>query len=139
MATCWPQLTVIQRGVLEGRMMSLWPELDHAGWCIRQFKAPEEENGWPIEQMKDWARYALRDSGMRQWSTFRQLADVDLSPPARRRSQELDRKFVGRRPEEPDGIRSSVSRSPVCDRFDAARPDDAVGSGLGGCVVARSR
>jgi hypothetical protein len=123
MATCWPHLTAAERGVLEGRLMSLWPELDHAGWCIRQFKAPEEENGWPIKDLKAWARRALRNTGMRQWSTFRQLADVDLSPPARRRAQELERKFVGRRPEEPDGIRSSVSRSPISSE-QAKRMDD---------------
>lgn len=113
MATCWPKLNREQRKVLENRLMALWPELEFAGECLRECRTPETGGRWSHEQLRVWARHALRDSGKRQWSTFRQLNGVDLSPVARSRARELERKFSGQEPEEPDGIRSGSSRSPI--------------------------
>lgn len=124
MASCWSNLNKDQRKVLEGRLMRLWPELEFAGRCLRERKTPETEGGWSHEQLKALARYALQDSGKRQWSTFHQLKGVDLSPLARNRARELTRKFAGIEPEEPDGIRSGSSRSPIAPER-AKRMNDA--------------
>jgi hypothetical protein len=113
MATAWPILRPEVREQLEGRLMRLYPELEFAARCSRKSKLPANEGDWPPEQMKLWAKHGLADTGKSQWSTFRQLVGIELSPAARRRAQELERKFVGREPEEPDGIRSGSSRSPI--------------------------
>lgn len=124
MATCWPNLSGDERACLEDRLLRLWPELEFAARCLHDCKTPEEDGGWSHEQQRAWAKYALQDSGKRQWSTLRQMADVDLSPKARQRARELERKFSGQVPEEPDGIRSGSSRSPIAPER-AKRMNDA--------------
>lgn len=125
MATCWPNLNEEHRWVFEDRLMRLLPELEFAGRYFRECKAPEEENGWSHKQLKIWACHSLEDSGKRQWSIFRQLKDADLSPAARNRARELERKFAGQEPEEPDGIRSGRSRSPIAPERAKRMNDDA--------------
>lgn len=113
MVTAWPQLGPEVREHLERRLMHLYPEHAFAARCSRKAKLPEVEGDWSREQYKLWARHGLADSGKTQWSTFRQMTEIDLSPVAQRRALELERKFEGQEPEEPDGIRSGSSRSPI--------------------------
>lgn len=113
MAMAWSQLGPEVREQLEGRLMRLYPEHAFAARCFRKSKLPEVEGNWSPEQYKQWARHGIAKSGKTQWSTFRQLTGVELSPGAKQRAQELERKFKGREPEEPDGIRSGSSRSPI--------------------------
>lgn len=113
MATAWPMLDHAARAHFETRLMRLYPELKFTARCYRKSKLPAVEGEWPPEQMRQWAKHGLADSGKTQWSTFRQLTGIELSPIAQRRAQELERKFQGREPEEPDGIRSGSSRSPI--------------------------
>ncbi|MGC1470352.1 MAG: ATP-binding protein [Sphingorhabdus sp.] len=112
-ATTWHMLRPEVREQLEVRLMSLYPELVFAARCARKSKQPAKEGDWPPEQLKLWARHALADSGKTQWSTFRQLTNIEMSPKAQRRALELERKFKGQEPEEPEGIRSGSSRSPI--------------------------
>lgn len=113
MATAWPQLGPEVREQLEGRLMRLYPEHAFAARCFRKSKLPEVEGDWSPAQQKQWAQHGMADAGKTQWSTFRQLTEVELSPGAKQRARELERKFEGRVPEEPDGIRSGSSRSPI--------------------------
>ena len=113
MATCWPRLKSGIREQLEARLMRLYPELEFAARCYSRSKDPQEEGDWSPEQRRTWAKHGLAESGKTQWSTFRQLAGVKLSAQAQRRASELERKFLGQQPEEPDGIRSGSSRSPI--------------------------
>ena len=124
MATSWPRLEPAARHLLEGRLMRLYPELEFVARCYRRSKEPEKEGDWSPSQQRLWAKHGLEESGKTQWSTFRQLQGVHLSSEAQRRVAELERKFQGREPEEPDGIRSGSSRSPIApDR--AKRMSDA--------------
>lgn len=113
MAMAWPVLEPAVRDRLEGRLMRLYPELKFAARCFRDSKAPAQEGNWSPDQYGSWARHSLANSGKTQWSTFRQLTNVELSPIALRRARELDRKFEGQMPEEPDGIHSGSSGSPI--------------------------
>lgn len=113
MAASWDLLAPDVRTRLEERLLGLYPE---HGFAVRTFarsKLPADPKNWSPEQLTEWARHSLADAGKTQWSTLRQLAGVALSPAARRRLVELDRKFAGREPEEPDGIRSGSTLSPI--------------------------
>jgi hypothetical protein len=112
-ATSWPMLERDVREQLEARLMRLYPELEFAARCSRKSKLPEKDGDWSPDQYKQWARHGLADAGKTQWSTFRQLSGIDLSPVAQRRACELERKFQRQQPEEPDGIRSGSSHSPI--------------------------
>jgi hypothetical protein len=113
MATSWPMLKPEARAQLEMRLMRLYPEHKFAARCSRDSKLHQKEGDWSPDQLKLWARHGLADAGKTQWSTFRQLAGADLSVAAQERARELERKFEGQEPEEPDGIRSGSSRSPI--------------------------
>ena len=113
MAASWPMLRTEVREHLEMRLMRLYPELAFAARCSRKSKLPEKDGDWSPDQYKQWARHGIADAGKTQWSTFRQLTDIELSPVSQSRARELERKFQGREPEEPDGIRSGSSRSPI--------------------------
>ena len=113
MATAWPHSDAISRDRLEDRIMRLLPELAFAARSYRRSKEPPKEGNWSPEQLRFWAINGLTGSGMRQWSVLTQLQGVELSARAQARFLELDRKFVGESPEEPDGIRSGSSRSPI--------------------------
>lgn len=113
MATAWPMLRPEERKQLETRLMRLYPELTFAARCFRDSKKPAVEGDFSSERYRSWAKHYNADSGKTQWSTFRQLVGIELSPAARHRAQELERKFAGQEPEEPDGIRSGSSRSPI--------------------------
>lgn len=113
MAATWEELAPGVRERLEERLLRLFPEHGFAARNFARSKQPADPGNWSPEQLGEWARHSLADSGKTQWSTLRQLAGVDLSPAVRRRLAELERKFAGRDPEEPDGIRSGSSRSPI--------------------------
>lgn len=113
MATAWQQLGPEVREHLERRLMRLYPEHAFAVRCFRRSKLPEVEGEWSPAQQKQWAQHGIANAGMTQWSTFRQLTEIELSPGAQKRARELERKFEGQEPEEPDGIRSGSSRSPI--------------------------
>lgn len=113
MAKTWPVLRSATRAHLEKRLMCLYPELKFAARCYRTSKFPAVEGEWSPEHMRQLAKFGLANSGKTQWSTFRQFGHVELSSVAQRRAQELERKFRGKEPEEPDGIRSGSSRSPI--------------------------
>lgn len=113
MSTSWPGLGVAARHQLETRLMRLYPELEFAARCYRESKEPEREGECSPQQLRTWAKHSLEDSGKRQWSTSRQMQGAEFSPEAQRRVRELERKFQGHEPEEPDGIRSGSSRSPI--------------------------
>lgn len=123
MATSWPSLGAPVRELFEARLMRLYPELQVAAVCFRKSKEPEVDGNWSSEQQKTFARHGLSVSGRTQWSTFRQLKGVQLSPEAQRRAVELERKFNGQEPEEPDGIRSGGVHSPIAPEK-AARMND---------------
>lgn len=113
MATAWPHLKAVSCDRLEDRILRLLPELAFASRSYRRSKEPPNEGNWPPEQLRFWAINGLAGSGMRQWSVLTQLQGVELSAHAQARFSELDRKFAGESPEEPDGIRSGSSRSPI--------------------------
>lgn len=113
MATSWPRLSADACLRLEARLMGLYSEHEFAARCFAKSKLPERDGDWSTEQYRQWARHGLEIAGKTQWSTLRQLKIENLSPRAQRRFDELDRKFTGQEPEEPDGIRSGSSRSPI--------------------------
>ncbi|WP_210213897.1 hypothetical protein, partial [Mesorhizobium sp. M2D.F.Ca.ET.140.01.1.1] len=64
-------------------------------------------------KLNDYPIWCLNDSGKREWSVLRRIGSDWLSTNARQRLAELDRKFVGQKPEQPDGIRGGMVRSPI--------------------------
>jgi len=113
LAATWDRLNAEVRERLEQRILRLYPEHGFAARCFARSKEPAVPENWTPEQFANWSRQGLAEAGKTQWSTLRQLASVNLSYAARQRLRAFERKFAGHEPEEPDGIRSGSTRSPI--------------------------
>lgn len=114
-----PYLDALARARCEAAIFALRPELDFAAKALADHRRGVRWFSYP-----DFPRHCLRDSGLREWSVLRQIGSDLLSPIGGRRLAELDRKFVGRRPEEPDGMHGGWVCSPI-DPGRAQRMNDA--------------
>jgi len=103
-----PWLNPAERLCCEQVVLAIRPELEAAKRSLADARAG---TGW--FNHADFARHCLRNSGLSEWSVLRQIGSAQLSPVAAKRLAELDRKFVGRRPEQPDGMRSGWITSPI--------------------------
>src|SRR3546814_8403475 len=74
---------------------------------------------------RSYASYCLNQSGKREWSVLLQIGAKQLSPRAAKRLAELERKFHGQKPEQPDGIRGGMVRSPIAGERTKFMNDDA--------------
>lgn len=112
LADALPWLTPDERERCETVIFALRPEIDCAK---RALSWRENAEGEPrlTPKLGDYPTWCLNDSGKREWSVLRQIGAERLSPRALRRLAELDRKFVGQQPEQPDGIRGGMVRSPI--------------------------
>ncbi|BCM21084.1 ATP-binding protein [Mesorhizobium sp. J8] len=111
-AAAMPWLTPDERRRCEKAVLALRPEIDSAKRALaRREQAGDKSRLTP--KLNDYPTWCLNDSGKRQWSVLRQIGAGWLSPHARRRLAELDRKFAGQKPEQPDGIRGGMVRSPI--------------------------
>lgn len=111
-SSAWQHLSAAARTAVENQILGLFPEHGDALRSFRRVKDPVEGD-WSPQQRLLWARHSLECAGFSQWSLLRQLTAVSLSPSLQRRYRELERKFEGRTPEEPDGIRSGGVSSPI--------------------------
>ncbi|HEY4201524.1 MAG TPA: ATP-binding protein [Devosiaceae bacterium] len=111
-AAAMPWLTERERDCAEAAILTLQPEIEYAR---RALAREASESGGPRSppKTKDYATYCLNDSGKRQWSVLLQIGAEQLSPRAVKRLAELNRKFKGQKPEQPDGIRGGMVRSPI--------------------------
>ncbi|RVD65437.1 hypothetical protein [Mesorhizobium sp. M7A.F.Ca.ET.027.03.2.1] len=111
-AAALPWLTPCERERCEAVIFALRPEIDCAKRALARSENAEVEPGL-APKLGDYPTWCLNDSGKREWSVLRQIGAERLSPHALRRLAELDRKFVGQKPEQPDGIRGGMVRSPI--------------------------
>jgi hypothetical protein len=110
-ASVMPWLTEAERARAESMVLALQPEIASASRALaRESDAHETQS--PC-RTQSYATYCLNDSGKREWSVLRQIGVHQLSPRAAKRLAELDRKFIGQTPEQPDGIRGGFVRSPI--------------------------
>lgn len=111
-AAAMPWLTPDERMRCENAVLALRPEIDSA---TRALARREQTDDKPrlTPKLNDYPIWCLNDSGKREWSVLRQIGSDWLSTNARQRLAELDRKFVGQKPEQPDGIRGGMVRSPI--------------------------
>lgn len=111
-AAAMPWLTKWERDCAEAAILALQPEIEYAR---RALAREANELGKPRSQpkTKGYATYCLNESGKRQWSVLLQIRADQLSPRAAKRLAELNRKFAGQKPEQPDGIRGGMVRSPI--------------------------
>lgn len=111
-AAAMPWLNETERQQAEAAIFAIRPEIDLAKSVLDRHDAAA---GGPCVPAKtrDLAIYRLNKSGKREWSVLLQIATQHLTPRAAKRLAELNRKFVGQKPDEPDGIRGGMVRSPI--------------------------
>lgn len=107
-----PWMSEAERERVETVVLSLRPEIDDAKRALARHQTENDEPRSP-PKTGQFATYSLNESGMREWSVLTQIGVEWLSPRASRRRAELDRKFAGRTPEQPDGIRGGRVLSPI--------------------------
>ena len=111
-AAAMPWLVVADRERCEAAILGLRPEIDDAKRALAR-RADPEGSVRTKPKTQDYPTWCLTASGMREWSVLLQVGAEQLSPRAARRLTELTRKFRGREPETPDGIRGGMVRSPI--------------------------
>lgn len=119
-ASTMPYLSPADRARCEAVVLALRPEIESASRALARTAVTDAEGAEggeaspphkpPLGQYPTWC---LNVSGKREWSVLLQIGADQLLPPARRRLAELARKFAGQKPEEPDGIRGGMVRSPI--------------------------
>jgi len=123
-AAAMPELTKVERERTETAILALRPEIECAKRAIVH-DAGEGEAPGARPKTKGYSTHCLNESGKREWSVLLQVGAEQLSSRARKRLAELDRKFVGQKPEEPDGIRGGMVRSPIAGERTTFMDDDA--------------
>jgi len=123
-AAAMPWLTQVEREQTETAIFKLQPEMEYAKRALKR-DTSEEDGSRPQPKTKSYASYCLNDTGKREWSVLLQIGAKHLSKRATKRLAELNRKFVGRKPEEPDGIRGGMVRSPIAGERTKFMNDDA--------------
>lgn len=111
-AAVMPWMTREERERCEAAIFAIQPEIDCARRALAREGAAEGEPR-PRPKLGDYPTWCLNESGKREWSVLCQIGAEQLSPHASRRLAELERKFKGRKPEQPDGIRGGMVRSPI--------------------------
>ncbi|MEN3346755.1 MAG: hypothetical protein V7632_390, partial [Bradyrhizobium sp.] len=109
-AAAMPWLTEAEHQRAEAAILALQPEIDSARRALAR-EVREASEPWP--KTSGYATYCLNDSGKSEWSVLLQIGVKELSPRAAKRLAELDRKFKGHKPEQPDGLRGGMVRSPI--------------------------
>lgn len=112
LAAAIPWLSEGERNRAEAVIFALRPEIDLAKRALNRRQTEAGEPRLP-PKTGDYPTYCLNDSGKREWSVLLQIGAAQLSPRAVKRLAELDRKFVGQKPEQPDGISGGMVRSPI--------------------------
>lgn len=123
-AAAMPWLTETERARAEAAILALQPEIAYAKRALARAENDTDE-AQPPYRTRSYASYYLNDSGKREWSVLLQIGADQLSPRAAMRLAELDRKFRGQKPEQPDGIRGGVVRSPIAGERTKFMNDDA--------------
>ncbi len=124
LAAAMPWLTEAEHGRAEAAILALRPEIDLAKRALGRRQAETGEPRLP-PKTGDYPIYCLNGSGRREWSVLLQIGTPRLSPRAVKRLAELDRKFVGQKPDEPEGIRGGMVRSPIAGEQTKFMNDDA--------------
>lgn len=133
LAAALPHMSADLRSRFEAAVLKLQPEIAYASRSLAQrYEVPPTEEGGeapppvPIKSMLgQYATHSLAASGHQQWSVLRQIGKASLSDVGRQRLAEYDRKFVGREPETPGGIRGGMVRSPISGDRTRLMNDDA--------------
>lgn len=120
----WPHLTPEIRQAFEQKLLHLWPEHAFALKCYQESLSPVEGQSSP-ERLREIAQYYMEAAGETLWSTAQFLDRHELSPKLRSQLDVLDRKFSGKSPQEPDGIRGGAVRSPIAPDRGALMNDNA--------------
>uniref|UniRef100_UPI0030EC7A1E hypothetical protein n=1 Tax=Sphingobium mellinum TaxID=1387166 RepID=UPI0030EC7A1E len=123
-ASAMPWLTETERARAEAAILALRPEIACAKRALARAESDTDEPQPPY-QTRGYASYCLNESGKREWSVLLQIGANQLSPRAAKRLAELERKFRGQRPEQPDGIRGGMVRSPIASERTKFMNDDA--------------
>ncbi|WP_026792257.1 ATP-binding protein [Pleomorphomonas oryzae] len=123
-AVTMPWLNGAERDQVEATVLSIRTEIDYAK---RNLLRRRDEVGAPDFPLKTsgYVMHWLNQSGRCEWSVLLQIGAEQLSPHAAKRLAELDRKFVGQRPEEPEGISGGWVRSPIAGERTKFMSDDA--------------
>src|SRR3546814_7481695 len=107
-----PWLIEAERARAEAAILALRPEIACAKRALARAESDTDEPQPPY-RTRSYASYCLNQSGKREWSVLLQIGAKQLSPRAAKRLAELERKFNGQQPEQPDGIRGGMVRSPI--------------------------
>lgn len=109
--TALPHLSPQEQALVEASILNHWPELNWAKKLINDLanSRPEEEPFWTRGSV-------LRDlnwSGYNQWCCLQAIGQEYLSPTARQRFVQLNRKFTGKSPEEPTSPEARLVPPPI--------------------------
>ncbi|MQB04539.1 NACHT domain-containing protein [Agrobacterium tumefaciens] len=124
LAAAMPWLSEVERGRAEAAIFALRPEIDLAKRALDRQQTEVGGSRLP-PKTGDYATYYLNNAGKREWSVLLQIEAQHLSLRAAKRLAELNRKFVGQKPDEPDGIRGGMVRSPIAGERTKFMNDDA--------------
>ncbi|MER8977915.1 hypothetical protein [Mesorhizobium sp. M0870] len=117
----FPFLSENERQVIEAAVSSHHPELDWAKKHLGRVKDGPASSD--LADPDGYIRLLLTLSGQNERAILKTIGDEQLSPWARARLAELDRKFVGKPLPEAHGVRVGWVRSPI-DQKAAARMAD---------------
>jgi hypothetical protein len=117
-------MTPAARARCEAAVLAIQPEIDCAKRALARPEGAEGEVR-PKPALQNYPTWCLNDSGKREWSVLLQIGANQLSPSGAKRLAELDRKFRGQKPEQPDGIRGGWVRSPIAGERTKFMDDDA--------------
>src|SRR3546814_20793518 len=118
-----PWLIEAERARAEAAILALRPEIACAKRALARAESDTDEPQPPY-RTRSYASYCLNQSGKREWSVLLQIGAKQLSPRSAKRLAELERKFHGQKPEQPDGIRGGMVRSPLAGETTKFMKDD---------------
>lgn len=124
LAAAMPWLSEAECEQAESVIFALRPEINLAKRALDRQQAETGEFRIP-PKTGDYPTYCLNGSGKREWSVLLQIGAPRLSPRAVKRLAELDRKFVGQKPEQPEGIHGGMVRSPIASERTKFMNDEA--------------
>lgn len=106
-----PHLSPQEQDLVETRILNHWPELIWAKKLINDLAngQPEEDLFFTRQQVLSYLRW----NGHEQWSCLKNIDQGSLSLKARLKFAQLDRKFTGEKPEEPNTPEAKFVPPPI--------------------------
>lgn len=115
-AAATPHLHRADRARIEAAVLAYRPEYEWAREYLRRVSAGDSL--WPPNDTANYLRYQLKLSGRDERAILATIGAAHLSPSARRRLAELERKFAGQPLPDAHGVRGGFVHAPI-------RPDQA--------------